>query len=165
MTKKSVGKLFEEDFIKSVPDNLFHFRFRDLPYSLIKNAKYDINNNPADFLIFCNYLFVLELKSTNNSSYPFENTRENQVKGLEKYSHKDKTICGFVINMRKYTETYFITIKDYLYLQNESGRKSISLEDLRLFGIRIKQELKRTRYRYDIKTFLENICNIRNNVI
>ena len=162
---KNVGKIFEEDFINSVPDSLFHFRFRDLPYYLTRYSKYEINNNPADFLIFSDYLFVLELKSTNNTSYPFENTRENQVKGLEKYSTKDKTICGFVINMRKYNETYFLFIKDYIYLKNESGRKSISMKDLRLFGIRINQELKRTRYKYDIKHFLENVCNIKNNML
>lgn len=156
---KNVGKIFEEDFIKSVPDNLFHFRFRDLPYFLTKNAKYEVNNNPADFIIFSDYLFILELKSTNNSSYPFDNTRENQVKGLEKYSVKDKTICGFIINMRKYDETYFLSIEDYIFLKNESNRKSIALKDLRLYGIRINQELKRTRYRYDVKNFLEKICN------
>ena len=162
---KNVGKIFEEDFIKSVPENIFHFRFRDLPHYLTKNSKYNINNNPADFIIFSEYLFILELKSTNNSSYPFNNTRDNQVKGLEKYSHKDKTICGFIINMRKYNETYFIDIKDYIYLQNESDRKSISIKDLRLFGIRIEQELKRTRYRYNIKNLLKNICNSKEDMV
>lgn len=162
---KNVGKIFEEDFIKSVPENIFSFRFRDLPFFLTKNSKYEVNNNPADFIIFLDYLFILELKSTNGTSYPFDNTRDNQVKGLEKYSHKNKTICGFVINMRKYNETYFLSIKDYIYLKNESGRKSISLKDLRLFGIRIHQELKRTRYRYDILTFLEKSCNIQKNVV
>lgn len=156
---KNVGKIFEEDFINSVPDNLFHFRFRDLPHYLTKNSKYNVNNNPADFIIFSDYLFILELKSTSSSSYPFSNTRDNQVKGLEKYSHKDKTVCGFIINMRKYNETYFIHIKDYIYLQNESDRKSISIKDLRLFGVRIEQELKRTRYKYNVKFFLKNICN------
>lgn len=162
---KNVGKVFEEDFIKSVPENIFHFRFRDLPHYLTKNSKYNVNNNPADFIIFSEYLFILELKSTNNSSYPFSNTRDNQVKGLEKYSHKDKTVCGFIINMRKYNETYFIYIKDYIYLQNESDRKSISIKDLRLFGIRIEQELKRTRYRYNIKNLLKNICNSKEDMV
>lgn len=162
---KNVGKIFEEDFIKSVPDNLFNFRFRDLPFFLTRNAKYEVNNNPADFIIFSDYLFVLELKSTNNTSYPFDNTRDNQVKGLEKYSKKDKTICGFVINMRRYNETYFLFIDDYIYLKNESGRKSISMNDLRIYGIRIPQELKRTRYKYDIEIFIEKVCNKYKNMI
>lgn len=162
---KNVGKLFEEDFIKSVPNNVFHFRFKDLPYFLTRNSKYEISNNPADFILFYNYLLVLELKSTNNTSYPFSNTRENQVKGLKKYSEKDKVICGFIINMRRFNETYFINIDDYIYLKNESDRKSISIKDLRLFGIRISQEVKRTRYTYDIKNFLEKICNIQSNVL
>lgn len=155
---KNVGKIFEEDFIKSVPNNIFYFRFKDLPYFLTKNSKYEVSNNPADFIIFYNNLFILELKSTDNTSYPFSNTRENQVKGLKKYSEKDKVICGFIINMRRYNETYFLRINDYLYLEKESGRKSISIKDLRFYGVRIYQELKRTRYRYDIKTFLEKLA-------
>ena len=153
---KSEGKIFEEDFINSVPENIFHFRFRDLPYFLTKGNKYPVLPNPADFLIFNNYLYVLELKSTKLSSYPLKNTRENQVEGLLKYSEKDKVICGFVINMRKYEETYFLHIDDYILLSKNC--KSISIDKLRIYGKFIPQIKKITRYRYNLDKLFEISC-------
>lgn len=146
---KNVGKLFEEDFITSVPVNVFNFRFRDLPYFLTKNSKYSVNNNPCDFLIFKEYLYTLELKSCAGTSYPTSNTRINQVEGLLKFNIMDKVVSGFIINMRKYDETYFIHISDYIKLTKD--KKSINIKELRVFGVRIGQELKRTRYRYNIE--------------
>lgn len=148
---KNVGKIFEEDFIKSVPQDMFKFRFRDLPYHLTKGAKYEVNNNPADFIIFNGEtLYILELKSTALSSYPFSNTRDNQVKGLLKYSELRNVVAGFVINLRKYNETYFIKIEDYIVLKS-GDTKSISRQSLQLVGYLIPQKLKRIRYSYDLE--------------
>ena len=146
---KNVGKIFEEDFIKSVPTNIFNFRFRDLPHFLTKNNKYMINNNPCDFLIYNRYLYTLELKSCAGASYPISNTRENQVEGLLKFSKMLGVISGFIINMRKYNETYFLHIDDYIHLTKI--KKSINIKELRIYGIRINQELKRTRYKYNLE--------------
>lgn len=157
MVAKNEGKMFEEDFIKSVPENLFHYRLRDLPFHLTRNAKYEVNNNIGDFFIMNDNLFILELKSTALSSYPFSNSRENQIKGLAKASTKDGVICGFVINMRKFEETYFLYIDDYIDLLENSGRKSISIDDLRLRGIRIYQIKKRVRFKYDLEDFFRKI--------
>lgn len=150
---KNVGKIFEEDFIKSVPNNIFHFRFRDLPYFLVKNSQYKVNNNPADFLVFYKNLFILELKSCNTTSYSINNTRQNQVDGLLKYSKIENVICGFIINMRKYNKTYFLSINDYLLITN--NKKSINLKDLNTYGILIEQELKRTRFKYEVLKFFD----------
>lgn len=148
---KNVGKIFEEDFIKSVPQDMFKFRFRDLPYHLTKNSKYEVNNNPADFMIFNGEtLYILELKSTSLSSYPFSNTRDNQVNGLLKYSKLKNVVAGFVINLRKYDETYFLNIDDYIILKSGES-KSISRQSLQLVGYLIPQKLKRTRYSYDLE--------------
>lgn len=145
---KNVGKLFEEDFIKSVPESIFSFRFRDLPYFLTKNAKYTVNNNPCDFLIYKENLYTLELKSCAGTSYPISNTRENQVQGLLKFNDMEGVVSGFVFNMRKYNETYFLHIEDYVKLT--LSKKSINIQELRVYGIKINQVLKRTRYSYEI---------------
>jgi len=149
---KNVGKLFEEDFIASVPEDVFKFRFRDLPYFLTKNSKYTVNNNPADFFIFYDYLYILELKSCKGTSYPMTNTRKNQVEGLTKYSKCDKVLAGFVINYRKYNKTYFIHIDDYIIISKH--KKSINIKDMELYGKLIEQNLKRVRYSYNIKKFI-----------
>lgn len=146
---KNVGKVFEEDFINSVPDNIFHFRFRDIPYFLTKTVGYSVNNNPCDFLIFHEYLYVLELKSCAGTSYPVSNTRDNQVIGLDKYSKMVGVVSGFIINMRKYDETYFLRIQDYKLIT--LSKKSVGIKDLRVYGVRINQILKRTRFRYNLE--------------
>lgn len=149
----NVGKEFEKDFIGSVPSDIFHYRFRDLPFFLTKNAKYEVNNNPADFLIMGDILYVLELKSCAGSSYPTSNTRKNQVEGMLKYSTMRNVMCGFVINMRKYNKTFFLHIKDYIFITKD--KKSINLHDLETYGLLIEQELKRTRYKYNIQNILD----------
>ena len=149
---KNVGKIFEEDFINSVEEGIFHYRFRDLPFHLTRNAKYEVNNNPADFLIFHNYLFILELKSCGGTSLPCTNIRDNQVNGLYKYNKMKGVVGGFVINFRKYNETYFLPIEDYLSIIK--SRASIGIQEARAFGIHVEQKLKRTRYTYDVSKFL-----------
>lgn len=146
---KNVGKVFEEDFIGSVPTNIFHFRFKDLPYFLTKGNGYSITNNPCDFLIYNKFLYVLELKSCAGTSYPISNTRENQVIGLDNYSKMEGVISGFVINMRKYEETYFLHIRDYKLIT--LSKKSIGIKDLRIYGVKIDQTLKRTRFKYNLE--------------
>ncbi|MGL5962669.1 MAG: Holliday junction resolvase RecU [Cetobacterium sp.] len=150
---KNVGKLFEEDFIKSVPSYMFRYRFRDLPYHLTKGAKYEVNNNPADFLIVYDKLFILELKSCAGTSLPCSNVRGNQIEGLKKYSELYNTVSGFVINYRRYDETYFLEVCDYLRIT--STKASIGIQDARVFGVLITQQLKRTRFSYDIESFIK----------
>ena len=52
-------------------------------------------------------------------------------------------------------ETYYLNIKDFKKYVETTERKSISLDYLRSEGILIEQELKKTRYRYNIKEFIK----------
>ena len=84
---KSVGKIFEEDFIKSIPSYCWHKRLNDnaASWGNSTNTRF-ASTNECDFLLFdCNSrtLSALELKSTQgNLTYwrkDFEDEIENNI--------------------------------------------------------------------------------------
>jgi recombination protein U len=146
---KNVGKVFEQDFKKSIPPDYFHYRLKD------DTSGYSGVNNPCDFMIYkAPHLFMLELKSCKGKSIPLDRLRENQVKGLYKSYLNHAIYGGFVINFRDLEETYFLSVYEVVRFINEGGRKSLPVEFCRKYGSRIEQTLKRTRYSYDLGAWL-----------
>ncbi len=165
------GKIFESDFIKSVPDYCWHKRLNDNAASWGNgtNTRF-ASNNECDFLLFdCNTrtLSALELKTTSGlltfwrkdfendgKSHSFQ-IKKNQILGLQAWS-KYLMNCGFVINFRnKDNRTFFIMIDDFIDYTKDLGKKSINISDvLQMNPIEIKSKLLRTHYRYDIDEFL-----------
>lgn len=165
------GKIFESDFIKSVPDYCWHKRLNDNAASWGNgtNTRFT-SNNECDFLLFdCNTrtLSALELKTTSGLltfwRQDFENDgkshsfqiKKNQILGLQSWS-KYLMNCGFVINFRnKNNRTFFIMIDDFLDYTKSLNKKSINIIDvLKMNPIEIKSKLLRTHHRYDIDEFL-----------
>ena len=150
------GKKFEIDFKNSIPANVYIYKLKDAGgWSNASNTRFTISNM-CDFIMYSKpTLFLLELKSTKGKSLPFNNIRETQIKELYKASNTEGVRAGLVINLRTLEETYYLDIKDFKTYRETTERKSISLECLKDKGILIEQELKKTRYRYDIKEFIK----------
>ena len=149
--KQNEGKRFEEDFLNSVPEDIFKMRIKDDTLHF-KNVK-----NPADVLMYYNGLmYLLELKSTKEKSLPYGNIGEHQLEGLQKSCRVQGVVAGLVINFRSVEETYFLHINDALFFMQTVNRKSFPIEFVREKGILINCKKKRVRYGYNIKQFVEN---------
>lgn len=151
-TKQNPGKLFEQQFLKSVPEDYFKLRIKDDTMHFAKV------NNPMDILLFHKgRLYALELKSTQQASLPFGNIHEHQFNDLLTLSSIEGIHSGFVIEMRKYEETYFLDIKNAIAYKENSGRKSFDIAFLRETGIKIPQTKKRVRFTFDVEHMINSI--------
>lgn len=150
------GKKFEIDFKNSIPADAYIYKLKDAGgWSNASNTRFTISNM-CDFIMYSKpTLYLLELKSTKGKSLPFSNIKDNQVKELLAASNTEGIQAGLVINLRSVNETYYLNIKDFKKYVETTERKSISLDYLRSEGILIEQELKKTRYRYNIKEFIK----------
>lgn len=163
---KDKGKQFEEDIKNSFPDDFYIERYKD------DTAGFYGVSNPADYRLYKYPLtFLLELKSHKGKSLPLSNIRNGQLKGMRKAIPHRGVYCGFIINYRDLEETYYIAFSDLVreffttddkgdYVVKPDVRKSIPVDWCRDNGIKIEQVKKRTRYSYDMKTFLERYYDL-----
>lgn len=157
---KNQGKLFEQDFQKSIPSTCWIYRLRDNASSFANgNVTRFTSSNICDYLLFDDIsktLFLIECKSTQGTSVPLSMVRDNQIKGLLNAS-KHNLIAGFLINFRNSNNnTYFISIENYMKMLNNINKKSFNIKDLTVNGaIEINSTKKRTRYTYDIKKMID----------
>lgn len=156
----NAGKSFEQDFIKSVPDTIYHYRFKDGTAGFAgaqnENVRFQAQNI-CDFLLFDGRLILLELKSHKGKSIPFSCIRENQLKELSAADNFNSIIPGIVFNFRDINKTYFVPIRHVYYYITHTDRKSIPLDWVQENGTEIKAELKKIHYRYYVKEFLQEI--------
>lgn len=159
---KNQGKLFEQDFQKSVPPTCWTYRLRDNASSFANgSATRFTSSNICDYILFDDIsktLFLIECKSTQGSSVPLSIIRDNQTKGLIDAS-KHNLIAGFLINFRNDTNnTYFISIDNYVKMVNDINKKSFNIKDLLANNaIEIYSSKKRTRYKYDIQEMINKL--------
>ena len=149
------GKRFEEDLIKSVPNNWFKYRLNDSASSWQGGEKARFTpSNICDFIVYNGNLWLLELKSHKGKSLPLSCIREKQLQGLVD-ANKRGVLAGFIINFRDVQETYFIMAESIKQFIETEERKSIPISYLRFCGELIPQTKKKVRYNYDLK-FMEN---------
>lgn len=111
--------------------------------------------NPCDFILYKTpNIYLLELKSHKGKSIPFGALQAYQIESLHRYSQMDGVVAGFIFNFRDMSETYFVDATLVYQFYHTGERKSFSLEWTREHGLLIRQELKRTRYRYDLSNLL-----------
>lgn len=156
------GKKFEKDFegIDRL-DGISVFRIRD-------TVGYSGTTSLADYYVFYDgTLYLLELKSVKGISITvskqykkgvlkkYGNFSAKQFEMMKKYIERDSIYPGYIINFRKNNNTYFIHHKDFEYyldnyygVESEYNAKSIPETYCERVGIKLKQELKRTRYNY-----------------
>ncbi|WP_331722134.1 Holliday junction resolvase RecU [Alkalithermobacter thermoalcaliphilus] len=149
--------------MKSFPLNVFTYRFRNSAGAWggdkDSNKTRFTANNICDFMCHNPYskeTILMELKSTKQKSLPLSNIKNNQLVGLCNASTYEGVKAYFIINFREVEETYAIEaekIKDFI---ENTDRKSIPIKWCRENGILIEQEKKKSRYRYNVDSFLLN---------
>lgn len=152
------GKKFEEDFKNSFPKDMFIYKLKDAGgWGRSEETRFTISNM-CDYIAFDGEsLLLLELKSTKGKSLPFTRIRDNQYDLLYRESNKKNVYPGVIINFRELEETYLLSIESLMEYKANSGRKSYPVDWIKKEGIRIEQQKKITRYRYDIKKLMKDI--------
>ena len=166
---KNIGKIFEHDFSRCVPDYVAVLRVPDSAQSFNRTALRFSIKNPFDYLMWnskTSTLYALELKTVRGKSISFERNKEDngeihlhQIQGLEKIGKYKGIVSGFIIEFREVELTIFLPINEFLKLQNEISKKSFNIKDLSDNQINyyvIPQTIIKTHYRYDVETFLKN---------
>lgn len=165
---KNAGKKFEEDWKKSIPEEMYYQRIKDSP-----NMFYKEDNNPNlrftpkqpfdSFLFYSPNLFCWELKSTKGTSISFEGKspmiKEHQIEELTNASEYKDIIAGFIMNFREpENKVFFLSIQNFNKFLSETTKKSINIQDIiKHGGIEVEGRLKRVRYKYNIKKFIKEI--------
>jgi len=153
------GKRLESNFKKSIPDDIFFYRFKDGSSAWGGNDKVRFqSSNICDCLIFNgSKLYLLELKSTKGKSLPFTNIRENQLKELSKASLYKNIVAGIVIEFNELDRAFFMYISDVTDFMRIGSRKSIPIDYCADKGIEIEITKKKVNNSFNIKRLLEEI--------
>lgn len=152
----------------SVPDYALLYRLPDAAQSFGGNNKLRFSRkNPFDFLLWDSkrhVLYALEMKTVSGKSISFERSKEenkeihyHQIEGLNNWNRYDGIVCGFIIEFRELETTVFIDIDSFNSLIDKIPKKSFNMDDLVNSGLPycvISQRKKRTRYIYDMDSFL-----------
>lgn len=167
----NIGKVFEEQIKKSVPDYALLYRLPDAAQSFGgSNTLRFSRKNPFDFLLWDSkrhILYALEMKTVSGKSISFERNKDenkeihyHQIQGLNEWNKYNGIICGFIIEFRKIETTIFIDINSFNSLIKKVDKKSFNMDDLIDSGLPyfvISQKKQRTRYIYDIDSLLSQI--------
>lgn len=173
------GKKFEGIIKDSMPDYVKVTRLPDPPQSFTQRSDTKFSKkNPYDFECFDTVdrtLYCLELKTTSQKYMSYHtceqdekdnksaNIQWHQIDGLTKASKYQNVIAGFLLNFRLENGdqlVYFFNIKDFNKMMKNANKKSFNIMDCVLNGaIKIQGEKKRTRYKWDIDSFLKSYPN------
>ena len=166
---QNIGKIFESQIKKSVPDYALLYRLPDSAQSFGGGNLRFSNRNPFDFLLWDSIkhkLYAMEMKTVSGKSISFERNKQekgeihfHQINGLNDWNKFDGITCGFVIEFRQLEKTIFLEISEFNKLILAITKKSFNFNDLaenNISYIVIRQEKSRTRYIYDIDTFLRD---------
>ena len=163
------GKLFEEQWKRSIPEDVYYLRLKDNPSSFGKDSSFVrfTLNNPFDCLVFYNgFLFPLELKSTSSKSISIQTKKEekgkmikiNQIEGLSKSNKYENIFSGFLFDFRESEKTFWMGINDFLKFQEENNKKSINEKDIIKYNaIEVEKEKRKTRYVFSVKKLIEDV--------
>lgn len=166
---KNVGKIFEQDISKCVPEYAGIMRLPDAAQSFggeSNNLRFS-RKNPCDYIMWNPQSltpYALEMKTTQENSISFARSAEqsgaikyHQIVGLSEIDKIGEIVCGFIIEFRTEPRTIFVRISDFMKLMNTITKKSFRIKDLDTYNIPyivIPQTLLKTHYRYDIDYFL-----------
>jgi recombination protein U len=146
------GKKFEDDFKNSIPKDIIYARLKD------DTMKFKNVVNVCDYILYqYPYIYPLELKSHKGKSIPFDCIREEQASGLFKWSARKGVKAGFIFNFRDTDETYFVDAVSVKQFMEAGERKSFPIEWCKTHGRRIIQNKLRTRFRYELNKFLDEV--------
>ena len=170
------GKLFEQQFKKSVPEYCLLQRLNDSAQSFKKSGFARFTpNNPCDFFMFdskSRTLYCIECKSTKYKSMGFEDINceeeqnkmihKHQILSLIKFSGYVGVVGCFLFNFRdennNMERTYFQDIDNFNKMCGSINKSSFNEMDLILNGaIKIEGNRKRLYYIWDIDGLLNKL--------
>lgn len=168
---KSVGKVFEDNWKKSVPGNIWIYRPPDAAQSFnqFSNLRFS-QKSPCDYMMFDgNHFFCLELKSVAGKSISFERTKNDkgiihyhQIKYLKSCLSYQNVIPGLLIDFRSTDNTWFLHINQWDALINSITKKSFNESDLLSYShpILISKKKLKVNYRYNIQRFIDDVTEM-----
>lgn len=165
---KNVGKIFEQNWKKSIPDNIFYYRPPDSAQSFGTNQNLRFSSkSPCDCFMFTgDFLYTLELKSVGTKSISFEREKsdkgvihKHQIDNLRKFSTYKNIVSGFIFDFRISDKTYFCTIGDFIYMINNLDKKSFNEDDIFKWcrPLEIQKRKLKVNYRYNIEKFIKEV--------
>lgn len=159
--KKNLGKILEDNFRKSVPDDIFYYRFRDSAGTWGGNESLRFTpSNIADCMLY-NYgnLHLVELKNHKGKSIPLScivgnKTKEKQIEDLyiaNTYAGIYSHLIVFFVDIEKCYDLSIDKLKEFITL---GERKSIPISYFQENGIEIETLKLRSNYRFNIEKWL-----------
>lgn len=170
---RSVGKQFEDNFKKSVPNYALSYRPPDSAQGFDVGSSNKLRfsrHSPCDLMIFDgtrNLFLTLELK-TFQGLCSFERDKNEkgivhyyQVEKLKEFANYKRVISGLVLDFRSTGNTYFLNINDCDNLISHIEKKSFNEQDLLEYAspILIEKEKLKVNYRYDVELLLSKLNN------
>ncbi len=176
---RNLGKIFEEDIMSSVPENLFKYKLRDSAsgWSGGNKARFT-TNNICDLIVHDGiWLHLLECKSHKGNSIPTTpkiNTKGkithygvikiNQLEGLMEEYPKKNVSTGFLFNLSDKCKTYFVEAPEVCEALVEEHKKSLNLEWIEQHGMLIPQIRKgrsQIHWKYKLSSLLDNDWRVK----
>lgn len=172
MAKRNSGKIFEDNFSKSIPEYALLYRIPDAAQSFGHTNYLRFSaKNPFDFILWDSHkriLYALELKTIDGDSMPFDRQpgdkngkiHYHQIIGLNNWNKYNGIIGAIIIEFRKIEKTVFIRIDDFNDLMKKIPKKSFRYEDLEKYQINyelIPQTKLKVNYRYNVGELLQCI--------
>ena len=168
---KSVGKVFEDNWKKSVPGNIWIYRPPDAAQSFNQSSNLRFSQkSPCDYMMFDgHHFFCLELKTVAGKSISFERTKKDkgeihyhQIEYLKSCLSFENVIPGLIIDFRGTDNTWFLNIKEWDGLINSIDKKSFNESDLLSYShpILISKKKLKVNYRYDVDKFIQNTTKL-----
>ena len=158
---RSVGKAFEDNFKKSIPDYVLSYRPPDSAQGFDVGASNKLRfsrHSPCDLMIFDgtrNLFLTLELKTFQGIIHHY------QIKSLKDFAKYERVVSGLILDFRSTGNTYFLNINQWDEFISHIEKKSFNEKDLLAYAdpILIEKRKLKVNYRYDIESFLK-ILNI-----
>lgn len=166
---KNLGKIFEDNWRKSVPDYAFYYRFRDSGstfYGGNQNLRFSASNIADCFINDPRTgLHLIEQKNHKGKSIPLSciigtrkndkpTTKERQIVDLYEANKYTGVFSHLVVFFSDVERCFSLPINKLIRFIKEEDRKSIPIEYFEENGEEIRVEKLRTNYRFDIDKWL-----------
>lgn len=167
---KNLGKIFEENWKKSVPEYIFYYRFRDSGSSFYggnQGLRFSVSNIADCFLQdpFTG-LHLIEQKNHKGKSIPLSciigtrrndkpTTKERQIDDLYDASKYASVYAHLIVFFSDVERCFALPISKLKLFINTEERKSIPIEYFEQYGDEIEVTKLRTNYRFNIEKWLK----------
>lgn len=168
---KNLGKKFEENWRKSIPEteDIYYYRLKDGTANWSGGDNINVRfqaNNIADAFMFHNskiqnygdlsVLLILELKHHHGKSLPLNCIRNNQLQEMLKASTKKNVVPLLIAFFSDVERCFSLDIRYVQKFIEENDRKSIPISYFEEKGVEIEVYKLKTNYRYNIEKWLVN---------